>query len=155
MILAHSPAEVLVAYLIARGLGVSPVGAGAAAWSVGPNKMPNDTAVAAGKRMISVFDRRADQNSVRMPTGDRGEFWGWQVLVRGNDDNLAGVKLRDIAINFDALYKWPITLLNPTSPYIIHRIRRTHQPVFLKQEEQGNMRIWTMEGFASIYYEGS
>lgn len=154
MILTHSAAKILSEYIIGKGYGVRPGNSvPKSSWMVGPNKMPEDSELIAGRLMISTFDRKADQNTVNMQTGERGEFWGWQILVRGMTDEAAEAKLIQIGRDFDALYKYPLSI--DSSTYIIHRIRRTMQPLFLKQQEKANMRIWTMEGYVSIYLQGT
>lgn len=152
MILAHEPSRILAALLVADAFGGWADAVTMPTWSVGMNKMPDEPALNK-YQVISVFDRKADQDSVNMHTGERGEFWGWQILVRGLTDPVTRSKISAIAIAFDALYKRSISV--ESSTYTVHRIRRTMQPVLLKQEEKANMRIWTMEGFVSIYYEGS
>lgn len=148
MILANFPSEILATYLVAQAFGSWPEAVNPT-WRVGTNKLPDDTEAQIGLPYIVVFDRKADENSVNMQTGERGEFWGWQILVRGRTDELASPKIGAIAARFDAIYKVPLAI--STHTYTIHRIRRTSQPTFLKQEERQNMRIWSMGGFVSIY----
>lgn len=153
MILAHEPSRILATLLVADSFGGWADTLPRPTWSVGMNKNPEDPAVNKYK-IISVFDRKADQNSINMHTGERGEFWGWQILVRGMNDGESKTKAFAIANAFDlSVYKRSIIV--DASTYVVHRIRRTMPPVPFKQEEKANMRIWTMEGFVSIYYEGS
>lgn len=156
MILPDTPAKVLATLLVAGGFGnwpeASPV------WNMGIDKLPDVPDQNMAICYIAVLNRRADQNSVKMRTGDRSEFWGWQILVRGETDNEdsptdAAKKAAAIADYFDSRYLASASI-GPTT-YTIQRIRRSAQPLFLKQEERCNMRIWTLEGFASIYIQGS
>jgi len=151
MILPNTPAEVLANYIVNQGWAGWPEDV--PTWNVSINKLPDVPDQNKGLPWLAVYDRKAVQDSVRMRTGERGEFWGWQILVRGKTDNDAYSKLSQIATGFDALYLAPIAIT--TSNYTIQRVKRNDQPTFLKQEERANMRIWTMEGTASIYLQGS
>lgn len=151
MILAHPFSLILGTYLVSKSFGNWPQTK--PAWNVGLNSLPDDTDANVGLPYVSIWDRKADQNSVNMQTGHRSEFVGWQILVRGMKDTDASFQIKQIAEDLDALYQWPVSIVATT--YVIQRVRRTSQPLFMKQQERSNMRIWTMEGYASTYYQGT
>ena len=148
--MTHLPSFVLAQYLVNQGFGVW--------WDTQPKPAPAIFRVSYGAmadaddRAVSVLDIGAKQQDARSHrSGEKTEFPGVQVRVRGLSDRQVNSKLSPIAAALDGLYCQQVTL--ETSSYCVRNFSRQYDPTFLMQEERNNRRVWLISGYLTIWEE--
>jgi hypothetical protein len=143
--MSKSPAEILVAYLIAQGHVVRPGAAPPVPWTVYAGAMPDMP-----NEAVTLYDTagRIDGHFARTHTV--AEHEGIQVRVRALKYNTAWNKAKDIARALALLDYTEVTI--ETVVYKVWCFAKTSGPLSLGQEDENKRSIVTLNGLVSIFY---
>jgi hypothetical protein len=139
----HNGAEVLVPYFVYKGVGSVPGTNNP--WPIYINFLadqPNEALV--------IFDTTGSVDGRDMRTGELLEKPGIQVMIRAMTNRNGVSKGRKIIQAIEQLYKFSVTLTQPTKQYVIHSLQRTSPVYPLGQEEGGSRLLYTINGLLTF-----
>lgn len=140
--LLHSPADVLRRALIATTLGADPP---AAPWPVYAATEPN-----APDNVVTVYDT-AGVTGARDLTGDRDEYHGIQVRVRGETFQVGFVKARAVAVAMDATLRNLTVTMPGGAKYLLESVTRSSDVLDVGFDgSTTKRRLFTVNGLVTV-----
>jgi hypothetical protein len=142
--LNHSPADVLKHLLIQLGLGVlhstSPTGS----WPIFDSSEPS-----LPDQVVTIYDTAGRYDGRSMRDGEKAEFHGVQVRIRGVNQPDALIKANDIAVSLDqSINRSKVTI--DGDKYMVYAVSRTSGPVSLGNEVGTNRFLFTINAVVSL-----
>ena len=135
----HNGAQVLVPYLVFKGVASLPGGTNP--WPAYVNflpELPNEA--------LCIFDTVGEVQGREMRGGKWLEKPGIQIMIRAVSNSNGVNKGLKIINALEQLYKYNVTLTSPAKQYQIHSFKRTSPTYPLGQEEGGARLLYTING---------
>lgn len=140
--LSHSPADIVRYLLVQLGQGTLP--SSNDAWPVFVSSEPN-----LPDQAVTVYDTAGHYDGRNMRGGEKYEFHGVQIRVRGVNHQDAFQKANGLAVALDVSVnrsKVPIGV----NRYMVYDVSRTSGPLNLGNEENTNRIIFTINAVVSL-----
>lgn len=142
--MTHSPAKVMLTYLVARGHGVAGLNPDPAGWSVYRNKLPKegDSAVALF-RTSPMLDGREHEVGGRVV-----EHPGLQLMIRAKTEDLAEAKGMALETDLALIRNTLVTV--GANTYRMNCFTKTTGLTYVGPEEQSLRALYSINGTVSI-----
>jgi hypothetical protein len=141
-ILTHSPAEVLRYLLIQLGHGVLPPASSGWPISVSSEQDLPD-------QVITIYDTAGRYDGRSMQTGQKWEFYGVQIRVRGLNHSDCQLKARQIAVALDESIRNNVVTIS-TTQYGVYSTSRTSGPMSIGKEPNTNRVLFTINAVVAL-----